>query len=60
MATGREALAVICRLAVTGRAPRRTTHSGQWKPTEAWCMQSTQISRSHRWQLTPPRRSGCR
>jgi hypothetical protein len=35
-------------------------HSGQWKPTEAWCMQAGQIGRSHRWQRTPARRSACR
>ena len=56
---------------VTTMSPRsceaRTTfcapclvHSGQWKPTDAWCMQSGQIGRSHRWQITPARRSGCR
>jgi hypothetical protein len=26
------------------------THSGQWNPTAAWCMQSGQIGRPHLWQ----------
>ena len=34
-------------------------HSGQWNPTEAVYMHSPQITRLHRWQLTPARRSGC-
>jgi hypothetical protein len=29
--------------------------SGQWKPTDAWRMQSGQIGRSQRWQRTPAR-----
>ncbi|GAB3718674.1 hypothetical protein GCM10027590_18000 [Nocardiopsis nanhaiensis] len=33
------------------------THSGQWNPTEASAMQSGQIGRSHRVQLTPVSRS---
>ena len=32
-------------------------HSGQWKPTDAWCMQLGQIGRSQRWQMTPALRS---
>ena len=28
--------------------------------TDAWCMQSGQIGRSQRWQITPARRSGWR
>ena len=35
-------------------------HSGQWKPTDAWRMQSGQMGRSQRWQTTPARRSVCR
>ncbi len=35
-------------------------HSGQWKPTEAWCMHDGQIGRSQRWQLMPATRSGWR
>jgi hypothetical protein len=35
-------------------------HSGQWNPTEAWCMQRGQIGRSHRWQTTPAGVSGWR
>ncbi|MEZ5203726.1 MAG: hypothetical protein R2701_04885 [Acidimicrobiales bacterium] len=35
-------------------------HSGQWNPTEAWCMQLGQMGRSHRWQITPAGRSGWR
>jgi hypothetical protein len=35
-------------------------HSGQWKPTDAVFMQSGQIGRSQRWQITPARRSPCR
>jgi hypothetical protein len=34
--------------------------SGQWNPTDAWCMHAGQIGRSQRWQITPARRSGCR
>jgi hypothetical protein len=30
-------------------------HSGQWNPTEAWCMQRGQMGRSQRWQMTPAR-----
>ena len=49
----------------TGRFPARAagprysfwapffTHSGQWNPTEAWCMQAGQMGRSQRWQTTP-------
>ena len=29
------------------------THSGQWNPTEAWCMHAGQMGRSQRWQTTP-------
>src|SRR5690348_6154077 len=36
------------------------THSGQWKPTDAWTMQLGQMKRLHRWQLTPAERSGWR
>src|SRR5215218_8842891 len=32
-------------------------HSGQWNPTEAWCMHAGQIGLSQRWQTTPARRS---
>jgi hypothetical protein len=35
-------------------------HSGQWNPTEACAMQLGQIGLSHRWQVTPARRSECR
>ena len=35
-------------------------HSGQWNPTDAWCMHWGQMGRSQRWQITPARRSGCR
>ncbi len=36
------------------------THSGHWNPTEAWVMQLGQIGRSHRWHVTPARRSAWR
>jgi hypothetical protein len=35
-------------------------HAGQWKPTEAGIMQSPQMGRPQRWQLTPARRSAWR
>jgi hypothetical protein len=35
-------------------------HSGQWNPTDAWCMQRGQIGRSQRWQTTPAGVSGWR
>ena len=35
-------------------------HSGQWKPTDAWCMHRGQIGRSQRWQITPANWSGWR
>ena len=41
------------------RAPS-FTHSGQWNPTDAWCMQRGQMGRSQRWQITPATWSGCR
>jgi hypothetical protein len=41
----------VVRPARVSRAPW-LTHSGHWKPTEAWRMQSGQIGRSQRWQRT--------
>ncbi|WP_017590240.1 hypothetical protein [Nocardiopsis ganjiahuensis] len=36
------------------------THSGHWNPTDASTMQSGQIGREHRVQLTPVSRPVCR
>jgi len=35
------------------------TQAGQWKPTEAECMQRAQMRRLQRWHRTPARFSGC-
>jgi hypothetical protein len=56
-ATGR---AATSDRADTTRWGRALVHSGQWNPTDAWCMQDGQIGRSHRWHRTPARRSACR
>ena len=56
MVTGAAAPADTFR-AVYTFCPEPFTHSGQWKPTEAWRMQSGQIGRSQRWHRTPARRS---
>ncbi|HAS13156.1 MAG TPA: hypothetical protein DCS55_21990 [Acidimicrobiaceae bacterium] len=51
-------LAEDCRVrAVMTFWPAPFTHSGQWKPTEAWFMHDGQMGRSQRWQRTPARRS---
>jgi len=57
-ATGRDAPAND--RALTTRWGAALVHSGQWKPTDAWCMQAGQMGRSQRWHRTPARRSSWR